>query len=160
MPMTLSGRLVAAASFVIEIDDVFEARIASAGVIWSNDLKTSVLIARFSTTASITNAASLKLARSVVVRIRPWTCCFSSTVNLSFRYSEGDYVRALRAHYASKLRLRLDLVILAVAGLTGVYLWRLPDSRWLSIAALSVTGIFGLMLLAAFIVIPPHGGQC
>ena len=33
MPMTLSGRLVAAPSFVIEIDEVFEARMRAGGVI-------------------------------------------------------------------------------------------------------------------------------
>ena len=61
----------------------------------------------------------------------------------------------MRAHYASRLRLWLDIAVLIVAGLGGVYLWRLPNVRWLSIAALSVSGIFALILLAAFVVIPP-----
>jgi len=57
MPMTLSGRPVAAASLVIEIDEVFEARIACGGAILSSVLKTSVFTPRFSVTASITNEA-------------------------------------------------------------------------------------------------------
>src|SRR6266567_2843432 len=53
------------------------------------------------------------------------------------------------------MRLRLDLVVLAVAFVAGVYLWQSPSSRWLSISVLSVSGIFGLILIAAFVVIPP-----
>jgi hypothetical protein len=34
------------------------------------------------------------------------------TVNLSFRYAEQDYVRAMRAHYASRLRLPLDIAVI------------------------------------------------
>ena len=43
MPMTLSGRFVAAAIFVIEIDDVFEARMHSAPVMRSSFAKSSRL---------------------------------------------------------------------------------------------------------------------
>ena len=50
----------------------------------------------------------------------------NSTVNLSFRYSEIDYVRALRVHYASRLRLRLDIVVAIVLVGIGAYLWRSP----------------------------------
>ena len=34
------------------------------------------------------------------------------TVNLSFRYAEQDYVRAMRAHYVSRLRLPLDIAVI------------------------------------------------
>ena len=34
------------------------------------------------------------------------------TVSLSFRYAEQDYVRAMRAHYASRLRLPLDIAFI------------------------------------------------
>jgi hypothetical protein len=78
-----------------------------------------------------------------------------SAVSFSFRYSEQDYVRALRAHYASYLRLRLDLVVVVVVGIAGAYLWRSSGSHWLSMAFICVSGIFALMLLAAFVVIPP-----
>ena len=53
MPMTFSGRLVAAASDVIGIDDVFEARIASGGSVSSARRKIASLTAASSTTASI-----------------------------------------------------------------------------------------------------------
>ena len=79
----------------------------------------------------------------------------NSTINLSFRYAESDYVRALRAHYASRLRLRLDIVVtIAVAGI-GVYLWRSASLHWLGLACIVVAVVFALMLIAAFTVIPP-----
>lgn len=77
------------------------------------------------------------------------------TVNLSFRYLESDYVRALRAHYASRLRLRLDLVVAIVLAGTGFYLWQSPGAHWLGVACVFVAALFALVLLAAFTVIPP-----
>ena len=79
----------------------------------------------------------------------------NSTINLSFRYAESDYVRAFRAHYASRLRLRLDIVVtIALLGI-GVYLWRSPSLHWLGIACIVIAVVFALMLVAAFTVIPP-----
>jgi hypothetical protein len=79
----------------------------------------------------------------------------NSTVSLSFRYSENDYVRALRAHYASHLRLRLDIAVTVVLAAAGVYLWRSPGLHWLGVACVVVSVGFALMLVAAFTVIPP-----
>jgi hypothetical protein len=79
----------------------------------------------------------------------------NSTINLSFRYTESDYVRAFRAHYASRLRLRLDIVVtIAFVGI-GIYLWRSPSLHWLGLASIVVAVVFALMLIAAFTVIPP-----
>jgi len=77
------------------------------------------------------------------------------TIHLSFRYLESDYVRALRAHYASRLRLRLDSVVIVVVMAIGAYLWRSPDLRWLGLACLCASIGSALMLLAAFTVVPP-----
>jgi len=55
-------------------------------------------------------------------RTRP----MDSTVSLSFRYLESDYVRALRTHYASRLRLRLDVVVIVILAGIGAYSWRSP----------------------------------
>jgi len=79
----------------------------------------------------------------------------NSTINLSFRYAESDYVRALRAHYASHLRLRLDIVVTVVLLGTGAYLRRLPSLHWLGLACVVIAVAFALMLVAAFTVIPP-----
>ena len=76
-------------------------------------------------------------------------------INLSFRYAESDYVRALRAHYASHLRLRLDIVVTVVLLGVGAYLWRSPSLHWLGIVCVVVAVAFALMLVAAFTVIPP-----
>jgi hypothetical protein len=76
------------------------------------------------------------------------------TVNLKFRYLESDYARALRAHYASRLRLRLDIVVAIVLAGIGAYLWRSPDVHWLGVGCVLVAALFVLMLVAAFTVIP------
>ena len=79
----------------------------------------------------------------------------SSTVTLSFRYSERDYVRALRAHYASRLRLPLDIAVAAVLAGIGAYLWRSADLHWLGLACIVLAALFAVTLIAAFTVIPP-----
>ena len=65
IPMTFSGRLVTAASLVIEIEEVFDARIISGRVSRSRSRKISVLISNFSVAASITKSQSASLPRSV-----------------------------------------------------------------------------------------------
>jgi hypothetical protein len=77
-----------------------------------------------------------------------------STVNLSFRYLESDYVRAMRAHYASRLRLRLDIVVIVATVAFGAYLWRSPNSHLYGIVVVGIAAVFTLMLVAAFAVIP------
>ena len=76
------------------------------------------------------------------------------TVNLRFRYLESDYARALRAHYASRLRLRLDIVVAIVLAGIGAYLWRSSSVHWLGVGCALVAALFVLMLIAAFTVIP------
>lgn len=78
-----------------------------------------------------------------------------NTVSLLFRYAESDYVRAFRAHYASRLRVRLDIVAAIVVGLLGVYSWRSPGYHWLSVVCLVASFALGFMLFAAFVLIPP-----
>src|SRR5437879_6919980 len=79
----------------------------------------------------------------------------SETINLSFRYSESDYVRALRAHYSSRLRVRFDIVAAIVGALVGAYSWRSPDYHWLSVICVAASWFLVLILLAAFVVISP-----
>jgi hypothetical protein len=79
----------------------------------------------------------------------------SPTVDLCFRYTARDYVRAMRAHYASKLRLWLDIPAIVIASAAAVYLWRSPSSHWLSILLIGVSAFMVLMLTTAFFIIPP-----
>jgi hypothetical protein len=79
----------------------------------------------------------------------------NSTINLSFRYAESDYVRALRAHYASHLRLRLDIVVIIILAGIGIYLWRSPSLHLLGLVSIVVSVGFALLLITAFTVIPP-----
>ncbi len=75
------------------------------------------------------------------------------TVNLSFRYAEQDYVRAMRAHYASRLRLPFDIAVIVGVAIVGAYEWR-SGAHGFGITLLCVSGILALMLVAAFAVIP------
>ena len=77
-----------------------------------------------------------------------------SAVRLQFRYSEEDFVRAMRAHYASRLRLRLDIAVTVSMALIGVYLWRPPESHWYGMALVGISGIFALVLIMAFGIVP------
>ena len=79
----------------------------------------------------------------------------NSTIDISCRYLESDYVRALRAHYASHLRLKLDIVVVIVLAAIGAYLWQFRSSRWLGVVCLSIAALFSLILVLAFTVIPP-----
>ena len=79
----------------------------------------------------------------------------NSTINLSFRYAQNDYVRALRAHYASHLRLRLDIAVTLILAGIGAYLWRSPELHWLGLGFVVLAVVFALLLVAAFTVIPP-----
>ena len=65
----------------------------------------------------------------------------TSTVHLSFQYTERDYVRALRAHFKSRLRLRLDLFLVIVLAAIGVYLW----PSWQGVASIVVAALFLLI---------------
>jgi len=78
-----------------------------------------------------------------------------SAINLSFRYQERDYVRAMRAHYSSRLRLRLDVIVIVGLVLVGTYLWRSPGTHWLGVASVSFSAAFALILVAAFVLVPP-----
>jgi hypothetical protein len=78
----------------------------------------------------------------------------NSAITLSFRYSESDYTRALRAHYASRLRLRLDIVVALVLAGIGTYLWRSPGLHWLGVGCVLIAALFALMLVSAFTVVP------
>lgn len=79
----------------------------------------------------------------------------NSTINLSFRYAEGDYVRALRAHYATHLRLRIDIIAIVVLVGVGACLLRWSNLHWCGLTCIIVAIAFGLLLVAAFTVIPP-----
>jgi len=78
----------------------------------------------------------------------------NSAIQLCFRYSEQDYVRAMRAHFASRVRLKSDVAVALGLALLGMYTWRSLDSPWYSMAAIGAAIILLLMLLAAFTVIP------
>ena len=75
-------------------------------------------------------------------------------IDLTFRYLEIDYVRALRAHYATRLRLRLDLACILVLFGMGIYLWRSPDLHWLAVTFVITSVGFALLIVTAFTIVP------
>jgi hypothetical protein len=77
------------------------------------------------------------------------------TINLSFRYSRSDIVRAMRSHYASRMRPRLDIVMATVVAAAGAYLWRSPNSHWLGVFLVVASGALVLLLFVAFVIGPP-----
>lgn len=73
---------------------------------------------------------------------------------LSFRYSKADVVRAMRAHYSSVLRVKLDGVLTILLLGTGLYCLRVPDLRWFGIFGVVASSVLLVMLGCAFTVLP------
>lgn len=59
----------------------------------------------------------------------------------------------MRTHYASRLRLPLDIAVIVALAVLGAYEWR-SGAHGFGLTFLCVSGIFTLMLVAAFAVIP------
>jgi hypothetical protein len=81
-------------------------------------------------------------------------CPMDSTVHLSFRYSEKDYVRAMRAHLKSRLRLKVDIVVIVLAAGFGFYEWHSLDSPWWGISLVFVSAVLALVLAVGFGIVP------
>lgn len=76
------------------------------------------------------------------------------TINLSFRYTKSDIVRAMRLHYSAHMRPRLDIGMAVGLAIAGARLLRSPDSHWFGVFALCASAALILMLLAAFVILP------
>lgn len=79
----------------------------------------------------------------------------NETIDLSFRYSRNDIVRAMRAHYASRMRPPLDIVMAIGLAAVGAYLWHSPISHWSGVFFVGASAIFALLLFTAFVIMPP-----
>jgi hypothetical protein len=77
------------------------------------------------------------------------------TISLSFRYSKRDIERAMRSHYASRMRPRLDIVMTVLLAAAGAYLWRSPSSHWFGVFLTAASAVFFVLLFAAFVIAPP-----
>lgn len=78
----------------------------------------------------------------------------NQTISLSFRYTEADYVCALRSHYASILRLRMDIFVVMALVAFGSYCLFEPTLHWLGVFSLIGSGLFTFLLFAAFFILP------
>jgi len=60
----------------------------------------------------------------------------------------------MRAHYASRLRLKLEVGIVVVSACLGVYFWNSVDPPWWGVGLVCLSAVFTLVLVAAFVAIP------
>jgi len=77
-----------------------------------------------------------------------------STMHFTFRYSEEDFVRAMRAHFALRLKPKLDIALAVALALLGAYFWQVENSIWFGVVPIVISAIFMLMLVLAFGVLP------
>ena len=77
-----------------------------------------------------------------------------SNVTLTIRYEERDFVRAMRAHFKTFLRLWLDVVAIVTVGGYGIYLVVYSGKHWLGGGMIAAAAALAFMLAAAFLVIP------
>ena len=73
-------------------------------------------------------------------------------IELSFRYSAAEITRAMRSHYASRLRTRLDISMSLLCFAAGGALW--TSARGFALFLLTAASVFMLILIAAFGVVP------
>jgi len=78
----------------------------------------------------------------------------NETIDLSFRYSQSDFTRAMRSHYASLMRPLLDIVMAVMLAAVGAYFWRSPSSHWFGVFLVGASAALLLVLLAAFVLVP------
>jgi hypothetical protein len=53
-----------------------------------------------------------------------------------------------------RLRLPLDVAVTIAMAVVGLYFWQSPESRWYGAALVGVAGVFAVMLIAAFGIVP------
>ena len=92
MPMNLSGRLVCAASVVIEMEEVLLASVTPGRSTSSALLSTRTFRSRFSGTASTAKSASLSAAISVTGSMRASAADFSASVIFAFFTSRSRFL--------------------------------------------------------------------
>jgi YcxB-like protein len=77
-----------------------------------------------------------------------------ANISLSFHYTKSDYVRAVRAHNATRLNLPVDVFAIVVLLGVGATYWRSPNMHWYAVGGVAIAVVFALMLVAAFTIIP------
>jgi predicted RND superfamily exporter protein len=75
-------------------------------------------------------------------------------IRLKFRYSEREYVQALRASARTRLRLPLDIAMIAVCAIVGFLSLRSDDSQWFGIFSIAAAAALSVMILISLFVIP------
>src|SRR3978361_1748802 len=78
----------------------------------------------------------------------------NSTIQISFRYEERDYVRAVRAHYGALLKVPLDIIGIICLAVAGVYLWRSSSFHFAGTALVGLAAICAVLLVSAFTIVP------
>jgi hypothetical protein len=68
-------------------------------------------------------------------------------IHLAFRYSEREYVQAMRSHFATRLRLKWDIVVILILAICTGFFWNTEGMQ----TFVGVTGM-GSLILSAMLV--------
>ena len=76
-------------------------------------------------------------------------------VTLRFRYTEQDYVRAMRLHLSKRMRLKLDIVVAVALGLLSAFmLWDRDNLDWFWVFGGVASAVLLAIVLLAWFVAP------
>src|SRR4051812_14491224 len=75
-------------------------------------------------------------------------------IRLKFRYSEMEYVKALRASARMRLRLPLDIAVIALCVIAGFISLQSNDYHWFGIFSIAAAAVLSVMIWLALFVIP------
>ena len=75
-------------------------------------------------------------------------------VAVNFTYSKQDCLRAWRRHLKERLNLPLDLAVIAIVAAFGIWQWRVDGPTVLSVAALGLACVLGLLIASALYFVP------
>ena len=124
MPITCAGRLVSAAIFVIEMEEVFVARIADGGRIRSRAVKTWAFSSRRSGAASTASSmpASDSMSTVVVMRSRAGSTSASASLPLA-----ASRLRLVRIESRARSRKRCSTSQSVTGKPERANTWAMPD---------------------------------
>ncbi len=75
-------------------------------------------------------------------------------LHLSFRYSESEYVQAIRSHFANRLRLKSDIAVILGLAIIAAYFWNTGGMQTFVGVAGMGSLVLSAMLVGVFFVAP------
>lgn len=78
----------------------------------------------------------------------------SQSISLSFRYSESDYVQAMRTHFAARLRIKTDIAIILILAIIAAYYWNSEGMQTLVVITGMASLFLSTILITVFFIVP------